>query len=122
MRQLVDGVGEVDFGVEAVQLRRLDQGVEDGGTIAARIGPEKQEVLAGDRDAAQQPLGQVVVNGEPAIVGVAGQRFPAAQGMRPRAYCSALPSTVLLAARRRCASIQVFSSSSSGRARPCRSA
>ena len=28
VRQLVDGVGEVGFGVEAVELGRLDQGVE----------------------------------------------------------------------------------------------
>ena len=54
--ELVDGVGEVGFGVEAVELGGLDQGVKDGGALAACIGADKQEVLAADRDAAQQPL------------------------------------------------------------------
>ncbi len=60
-RKLIDSVGEVGFRVEAVQLGGLNQGVENGGAVAARVGSEKQEVLASDRDAAQQPLGQVVV-------------------------------------------------------------
>lgn len=79
--QLVDGVGKVGLGVEAVQLSGLDQGVEDCCAVAALVGAEEQEVLAGDCDAAQQAFGQVVVDGEPAVVGVAGQRVLAAQGV-----------------------------------------
>ena len=75
-RQLIDGMGKVGFGVEAVQLCRLDQGVEDGGAVAALVGSQKQEILAGNRDAAHQSFGHIVVDGEPAIVGVARQRFP----------------------------------------------
>ena len=80
-RQLVDCVGEIGFGVETVELRRLDQGVEDGGAVAGLVGAEEQEVLAGDGDGAQQPLGEIVVDGEAAVIGIAGQCVAAAQGI-----------------------------------------
>ncbi len=48
--ELADGVGEVGFRVEAVQLGGFDQGVEDGGAVAACVGPDEQEVLATDGD------------------------------------------------------------------------
>jgi len=32
--ELADGVGEIGFRVEAIQLGGLDQGVEDGGAVA----------------------------------------------------------------------------------------
>ena len=83
-RQLVDGVGEVGFGVEAVELRGLDEGVEDGSAVTALVGPEEQEVLARDGDAAEQALGQIVVDGEAPVIGIAGQRIPAAQGILQR--------------------------------------
>ncbi len=35
--KLADGVGEVGFRVEAVQLGGFDEGVEDGGAVAACV-------------------------------------------------------------------------------------
>ena len=48
--------GDVGLGIEAVQLRGLGDGVDDGGALAAGVGAEEQEVLAGDGDAEQLPL------------------------------------------------------------------
>lgn len=44
----LNGIGEIDFRVEAVQSCVLDLGVGRGGTLAALIGPGEQEVLAAD--------------------------------------------------------------------------
>jgi len=49
--ELADGVRQVGFRVEAVQLGGLDQGVEDGGALATCVGPDEQEVLATDGNA-----------------------------------------------------------------------
>jgi hypothetical protein len=74
-RQLVDRVGELSFGVDAVQFRGLDQGVKDRGTVVARVGPRNKGFLrVTDDHAAQQEFGNVIVDGELAILGVTGQR------------------------------------------------
>ena len=44
----VDGVGEVGVGIEAVELGGFDEGVEDGGALAALVGADEQETLSGD--------------------------------------------------------------------------
>ena len=75
----VDHVGEVALEIEAVELGALQHGVEDRGALTARLRAQEQEVLAGDGNAAQGTLGDVIVSREPAIAGIAGQRLPAAQ-------------------------------------------
>jgi hypothetical protein len=75
----VDHIGEVGFRIEAIELGALQDGVEDGGALAARLGAEEQEVLAGDGDGAQGPFGGIVVDRQPAVAGVAQQRLPAGE-------------------------------------------
>src|SRR5207245_551884 len=58
----IDHVGEVGLGIEAAQLGAFQHGVEDRGALAARLGVQEQEVLAGDGDGAQRALGDIVVD------------------------------------------------------------
>ena len=80
----IDHIGEPSLRIEAVEFGAFQHGVEDCGTLAAGIGSEKQKVLAGNGNAAQGTLGDVIVNREPAIAGIAGQRLPAAQRILDR--------------------------------------
>ena len=50
-------LAQVGFGIEPVQLGRLDQGVEGGRAFGPKVGTGEQVILAPDRDAAQRPLG-----------------------------------------------------------------
>jgi hypothetical protein len=63
--------------IDVAQLRGLDQGVDDGGALAATIGSAEQPCLAAKRDAAQRALGGVVGEADAAIVEEAGERIPA---------------------------------------------
>ena len=78
-RQAIEHAGEIGLGVETVELCSLDERVEDCRAVTAAVGTEEQKVLARDSDAAQQSLGQIVVDAEPAVVDIAGQGIPAAQ-------------------------------------------
>ena len=80
----IDHIGEPSLRIEAVEFGAFQHGVEDCGALAAGIGSEEQEILAGNGDAAQCPLGDIIVDGEPAITGIAGQRLPAAQRVLDR--------------------------------------
>ena len=70
-------VGEIVLRVEAVELGGFDQRIECRCTAAAGVGAGEQVILAADRDAAQRPLGGIVVEGEPAVIEAAQQRLPA---------------------------------------------
>ena len=49
------------LGIDIVELGGLHQGVDDGGALAAAIGPAEQPGLATEGVAAQRALGSVVV-------------------------------------------------------------
>lgn len=66
----VDDVGEIGFGVEAVELGGLQHGVDDGGAVATGLGAEEQEIFTGDGDGAQGAFGEVVVDADAAVCGV----------------------------------------------------
>ncbi len=76
---VVDDVGEIGFGIEAVELGGFEHGVDDGGALTAGFGAEEQIVFTGDGDAAQGAFGGVVVDADAAVGGVKGQIFPAAE-------------------------------------------
>jgi hypothetical protein len=80
----IDDRGDVSLGIEAVQLRALDQRTEHGGSVAATIAADEHKILAGDCHTAQQALAQIVVDAEAAVGGKAGQCFPAAKGLSER--------------------------------------
>ena len=80
----IDHVAEPGLRIEAIELGALQHGVEDRGPLTARLRAQEQEVLAGDGDAAQRALGDIIVDRQPAIAGIAGQRLPAAQRILDR--------------------------------------
>lgn len=43
----VDDIGEIGLGIEAVELRRLQHGVADRGTLTTRIGGVLTGILSG---------------------------------------------------------------------------
>ena len=75
----VDDVGKIGLGIETIEFCAFDQRINDRGTLTALVGTEEQEVLSGHGDAAQQPFGEVVIDAEAAVGGIAGQRIPARQ-------------------------------------------
>ena len=67
-------VGEVLLRVDAVELGGFDQGIERG-AFAAGIGAGEQVIFAADGDAAQRPLGGIVVELQAAVVEAANSAF-----------------------------------------------
>jgi hypothetical protein len=61
-------VMQIGLGIEAVQLGRLDQGIEDGRALGPEVGAGEQVVLAPERHAAQRPFGGVVFDRDAPIV------------------------------------------------------
>ena len=82
----IDHIGEPSLRIEAIEFGAFQHGVEDCGALAAGIRSEEQEIFTGNGNAAQGTLGDVIVNREPAIAGIAGQRLPAAQRVLDR-FC-----------------------------------
>src|SRR5512143_3900838 len=54
-------VAEVGFGIEAVELGGLDQGIEGSGAITAGVGPGKKVVLPAEGQRPDLPFGGVVI-------------------------------------------------------------
>ena len=69
------------MGIDGVELGRFDQGVGDGGGLAARLGADEQIVLAAEGYGAHAAFGGVVVEFEDAVVEIRSQAFHAGQGI-----------------------------------------
>ena len=52
-----------------------------GSAIPALVGSYEKENLARNRDAAEQPFGHIVIDRQAAVIGLAGQPLPAAEGV-----------------------------------------
>jgi hypothetical protein len=61
IRQPRENVAEIGLRIEAVELRRLDQGVHGSGTLATTVGAGEEPVLAADGNATQGALSGIVV-------------------------------------------------------------
>lgn len=59
--ELGEHVAEIGVGLEAMELRRRDDGVEDRGPLGAGVGAGEQPVVATDGDATQCALDRAVV-------------------------------------------------------------
>lgn len=70
-------VPEIGLGIEAVELGALDQGVDDGGALAAGVGAGEEPVLTADGERPDRAFGGIVVDLQIAMVGIAGERGPA---------------------------------------------
>jgi hypothetical protein len=75
---------QVELGVEAIQLRRSDQAVHGGGTVAAAVGTCKQVVLSPKSDSPQCPFGRAIVYLQQSILGVAREGTPARERLSNR--------------------------------------
>jgi hypothetical protein len=62
VREAVEDGGDVCLWIQTVQLGGFRDGVDDRGSLPASIAADEQEVLPGNGNAAQQPLGKVVVD------------------------------------------------------------
>ena len=81
---LIEDSGEIGFRIEIVELCRFNDRIKDGSTFAATIGTEEQEVFACQSDAADEPLGQIVVDAQSPVLDVSGQCIPSAQRILER--------------------------------------
>jgi len=70
-------IGDIELGVETVELGALDQRIERGGAMPAGIGTGEEVILATDRDTAQGTFGRVVVERPAAVVKAARECCPA---------------------------------------------
>ena len=73
-----EDITQVSERVDAAQLAGFDQTVDRCGAGAAAVGAGEQPVFATKRDTAQGVFGTVVIDLQPAVVEVAGQRRPVA--------------------------------------------
>ena len=72
-----ENVGEVMLWVDAVELGGLDEGVHGCSPSTASIGTGEEVVLAANPDAAQRPLGGIVVERQAAVIEAADECGPA---------------------------------------------
>lgn len=77
-------IPEIGLRIKAVEPGALDQGVDDGGALAALVGTGEEPVLAADGERPDRALGGVVVDLQIAAVGIAGERGPARQAVADR--------------------------------------
>ena len=70
---------EIGLRVETVQLRGTDQRIDRRRPFAAFVRTGKQIILASERHRSERPLRGIVVDFQPAVVAVAGQRRPPRQ-------------------------------------------
>lgn len=70
-------VTEIGLRIEAVELGALDQGVDDGGALAAAVGAGEEPVLTADGERPDRTFGGIVVDLQIAMVSIAGERGPA---------------------------------------------
>ena len=69
-----EDIGEPGLRIDIVELRGLDQGVDDRTALPAAVGAAEQPRLAAERDAAERALGGIVGEADPAIVEEACER------------------------------------------------
>lgn len=77
-------IPEIGLGIKAIEPGGPDQGVDDGGALAALVGTGEEPVLAADGERPDRALGGVVVDLQIAAVGIAGERGPARQAVADR--------------------------------------
>ena len=72
-----EDLSQIGFGVEAIQFGGLDEAIDGGGPLTARVRSGEQPVLPAQRHGPDRALDRIVVYRDGAVVDVAGQRGPA---------------------------------------------
>ena len=81
VRQDADDLGEVQLGVESVELGRGDQREGVAGGPGVVVGPIEQPCPAPDGDGLQLAFSGIVLHAEPTVVEKAAERFLVANGV-----------------------------------------
>ncbi len=81
IRQPRQDVGQPRLGIDVVELCGLDQRVDSGGAVAARVGATECPVAPSDGDAAQGAFGRIVRQADPPIVEEPGEGCPMVQAV-----------------------------------------
>jgi hypothetical protein len=68
VRNALEDVSYIAFGIEAVELCSADQRVYRRGALAPIVGSGEQPVFASEGDTAQRPLGSVVIGLESPVL------------------------------------------------------
>ena len=89
-RKGIEDASEIGVRIEAVELGRLRQRIDDRSPTAAFVGPEEEEVLARYGDGSQGALSGVVVDGETPVTGVAREGVPTVESISQRFGCIGL--------------------------------
>jgi hypothetical protein len=84
VRNAIEHMAQVGLRVDAAQLGRADQCVDDRSATPPGIGAQVQEVLASNRDASQRTLRRVAVRLDATFVNEARERGPVAQRVADR--------------------------------------
>ena len=66
-------VGEIGLRIDAVQLGRLDDGVENSGPLAAGIGAGEEIILPSEGQRSDRALGGIVAHLQPAVADEPGR-------------------------------------------------
>ena len=82
--QAFQNVGEIDERIEVMLLAGLDETVDHRGPFATGIGACKHPVLASHDQRPDGALGDIVIDGEPAVLRVAIQGRPLIEGVLDR--------------------------------------
>ena len=69
------------MGIDGVEFGRFDQGVGDGGSLAACLGTDEEIVLPPQGNGAHAAFGGVVIEFQDAVVEVGAQALHAGQGI-----------------------------------------
>ena len=69
-------IAQIGLRIETIHLRRADQAVHSGGTLASTVCTQKQKILASEAATPQRILSDVVINLCHAVIAVLGQRLP----------------------------------------------
>ena len=82
--EAVEDGGDVGLWIQTVQLRGFRDGVDDRGPLPTSVATDEQEIFSRNCNSAQQPLRQIVVDREPAVLDMAHQSIPAIERILQR--------------------------------------
>src|SRR5258708_29251539 len=74
-------IAQPGLGIDAIELGGLGQRVDGGGGLAAHVAAGEQPILAAESDGTDRPLSGIVVDFDAAVVAIAGELLPAADGI-----------------------------------------
>jgi len=81
----IDDVGEIGLRIEAVETSRFNDCVYVCRAQAPLVAAQEEKILPRYGDGPHPPLGDIIIDGETAVAGIARKRIPCARSRRLRA-------------------------------------